>query len=391
MTADKLPAQKPPETAAEQPAKTATSGSSRPLWPILIVLLLVVLAVAVGGYWLWQQQQLQQRSQTDLLQNLAALEQQQSRQQQTQQSLQSWQREADRRQLQQDQQFQQLQQQLRNHARQLQALATTDREDWLLAEAEYLLRLGNQRLQMSRDVASARALLESADAIVRDIDDPRLFAVRQAIASDLAALRATAIPDREGLFLQLAALADQADRLVLPGTETLRYQVADSEAVEQEAASGWRASLARVWQKLQRYIRVSHREDSYEPVLAAEYAATLRQNMRLMLEQAQLALLSADQSLYQASLDKAQQWLRRYYTLDQADALALIEQLNRLQRQVVEVQIPDISESQLSLQHYLDLRHDVPVRPEPTDSVVPEAAAGEAETAPADAEQGESM
>ena len=72
-------------------------------------------------------------------------------------------------------------------------MSTTNREDWLMAEAEYLLRLANQRVLIERSATSAVGLLESADAIMEQVaaglGDPELFAIRRAIAQDLAALR----------------------------------------------------------------------------------------------------------------------------------------------------------------------------------------------------------
>src|SRR5690606_5363670 len=68
---------------------------------------------------------------------------------------------------------------LNNHQERLQALSTTTREDWLLAEAEYLLRLANQRILTERQTANALSLMVTADDILKEIDDPDLFVVRK--------------------------------------------------------------------------------------------------------------------------------------------------------------------------------------------------------------------
>ena len=75
-------------------------------------------------------------------------------------------------------------------SRQVRELGGTSREGWRLAEVEYLMRLANQKLLMTADVVSAKALLMEADAILVDLDDYSLFAVREALAEDLAELRA---------------------------------------------------------------------------------------------------------------------------------------------------------------------------------------------------------
>ena len=104
-----------------------------------------------------------------------------------------------------------------------------DRESWLLAEAEYLLRLANQRLIMAGDAASAQALLSSADNILRELDDAGLHEVRGAVADDLAAVRAVPQVDVEGIYLRLSALVEQAGKLVI-------FQLPEQEAQPREDA-----------------------------------------------------------------------------------------------------------------------------------------------------------
>ena len=67
---------------------------------------------------------------------------------------------------------------------------------------------------MARDPAASLALLQGADHVLQEIDDPTLHAVRAAIAADMAALRAVAKIDVEGLYLRLSALIEQAGQLV---------------------------------------------------------------------------------------------------------------------------------------------------------------------------------
>src|SRR5690606_37845313 len=74
--------------------------------------------------------------------------------------------------------------QLSHQAQRLRALSETTREDWLLAEAEYLLRLASQRILTERQTSNAITLMETADGILRDLDDSDLFAVRKALAAD---------------------------------------------------------------------------------------------------------------------------------------------------------------------------------------------------------------
>ena len=105
--------------------------------------------------------------------------------------------------------------QLAEQQKELARFSASDRDSWLLVEAGHLLRLANQRLVMAGDPVAAQALLNSADVVLREIDDPALYPVRAAVAVDVAALRAVAKVDVEGIYLRLAALIEQAEKLVI--------------------------------------------------------------------------------------------------------------------------------------------------------------------------------
>src|SRR5690606_13583940 len=110
---------------------------------------------------------------------------------------------------QQGQTIQQLEQQLaalqRNvtpQGNRLSQLGNASREDWQLAEADYLLRLANQRLMLEQDSRAALGLLQQVDTIVRDGDLPHLYGVRQQLARDITELKLAENVDREGIYLR---------------------------------------------------------------------------------------------------------------------------------------------------------------------------------------------
>ena len=241
----------------------------------------------------------------------------------------------------------------------LQSLSTTDRDDWLLAEVEYLVRLANQRILMGEDIASASKLLQAADEIIRELDDSGLYPVRRVLAEDIAALNVAAQLDVEGLYLQLAAVARQATLLRL-------YQRPEFEpvTVELQHAGDWQQTLgagfAAAWQKLSAYIKIHKRDEKYQRSLAPEYEAAVRQNVQLMFEQAQLALLSGNQKFYSDSLARAGEWLREYYTLDIDATDAVIARVDELQKENIVTVLPDISRSLRDLKNYIETVHSLP-------------------------------
>ncbi|MFC3285616.1 uroporphyrinogen-III C-methyltransferase [Litchfieldella rifensis] len=240
----------------------------------------------------------------------------------------------------------------------------TDEREWLHAEAAYLLRLANQRLQLERDVEGAASLLRTADARLRDADNPALVPVRREIASELAALEAVPRIDRTGLYLSLNAQQQQLARLPL------------KQDVEQIAAQGgnngplsgtWQQQLARFGSELKELVTVRRHDEALEALITPEQESYLRQNVRLVLEQAQLALLKEEPQLYQASLDKAISMVRDYYATDRSGVEATLKRLNELREATVRPELPDISGSQQALATFIERRFESPAQDEQGD------------------------
>ncbi|QQD18180.1 uroporphyrinogen-III C-methyltransferase [Spongiibacter nanhainus] len=234
-------------------------------------------------------------------------------------------------------------------AAELEELRTVNRDDWLLAEAEYLLRLAIQRAQLSGDASSAAKLLASADAILRDLDDPALHGVRQQIAEDIAVLQTTADFDIEGRYLALAGLAKQAEGLTL--YQPPSYQPEPVAATD----SGWQDRLkngfVRAWEKLRSYIRIRRHDQKFNVALAPEQEAVLRASLRMLFEQAQLALLAEQPALYRRSLEKAQSWIEDFYRLDDS-AAGVVKEITVLIDAPVSAAMPDLSASLQGLKEY---------------------------------------
>ena len=243
---------------------------------------------------------------------------------------------------------------LRQQQQRVSDLSVEDRQSWQLAEVQYLLRLANQRLIMTGDTQSAEALLRSADRILRDMDDTGLMKLREAVASDLAAVRSVPKLDIEGLYLQLEALIRQTDALVM-------FEL-PSRAPEVEAAPAedWRGRLSQGFDaavaKLSEYIVVSRRDTPVETLMDPQYEGLVRQNMRMLLEQAQVALVSGNGMLYRQSLERAEGWVSQFFKADQQAAQVMAEELAELRERRVSVDLPDLSSSLSALDAVMKAR-----------------------------------
>ena len=230
----------------------------------------------------------------------------------------------------------------------------TDRKDWLLAEAEYLLRLANQRLIMAGDVVAAAALVKSADSILLQLEDVSLYNARAAVAADLASLRAVPAVDVEGLYLRLAALIEQVEQLAI-------FQLPDaSEVVAADYAEDWQARLQQGYQaalhKLSDYIVIRRRDVPYEVLMDPQWEGLVRQNLRMLLEQAQVALLSGNQILFQESLQRATRWVEQFFEVDAVRSKALARDIAELTDVTISVDIPELSRSLHELDQAMERR-----------------------------------
>ncbi|MGB2001810.1 MAG: uroporphyrinogen-III C-methyltransferase [Porticoccaceae bacterium] len=355
MTEDSIPAadqateKKQPESdnapglnGKSKPSEKPTGAASSILRTLKIILALglivALLAASWMGWTLWQTWALEaDKSDRQLsgMQDAIDSIQQQARLDQERQLLES----------------QQLQQavtdlQLRSNTqgRRLAELGSTTRSDWLLAEAVYLTRLANQRLQTERSTANSLALLSNVDLILQELDDPDLTPARSALAKDITALRLAGEVDVEGIYLELSSLIYSIDQLSILSLPAQPQAGEQSSAQNAEASLSPQSVLAGFSQKVAQLIRVRQRSQPIEPMLQPEEATLVRHNIRLMLEQAQSALLREQQVIYSQSISKAQSWLAQHFQLNPS-AQVLSGRLSELAKAQVVQQLPEINTS----------------------------------------------
>jgi uroporphyrin-3 C-methyltransferase len=242
------------------------------------------------------------------------------------------------------------------------------RQDWRLAEAEHLLRLASLRLSALQEVNGAKALVQTADDILREQDDPAAFAARAQLAKSLEALRSLQQPDRTGLFLQLGALRAQVAQLN-PQTPAFADNggVLASLAAEGDGSSRWAKGLER----LSHYFRIDFSAaQDIRPILAGQSLAQVRLSLKLALEQAQWGALNGDSGVYQQSLQQARDVLNDQFNQDHPDVQALRNRLAELLTQPVSVAMPDLTPAMVALQAYVQLRESGSPS---TEAVSPEA------------------
>lgn len=256
----------------------------------------------------------------------------------------------------------------------LETVLGASRKDWRLAEAEHLLRLASLRLSALQDINSARALVQGADEILREQDDPGAFAAREQLAKSLTALRSLEQPDRTGLYLQLAALREQTVQLSVLAPEF----EADGQAQRSQAAES--DSRWREWRdRIASYFRIDFNpDDNIRPLLAGQSLNQVRLALSLALEQAQWAALNGEAKVYKQALDEARGILLGSFNQDNVQSRTMLNQLSQLETRSVSVVTPDLAASLSAVQAYLERRH-MPVDPESSSGA---AARAEQESTP---------
>jgi len=196
------------------------------------------------------------------------------------------------------------------------------RRAWLIAETENLLIIAQHRLAYARDARLALEAMRAADRQLNQLGDPDFQPVRKQIASEISALEAYAEHDLSGLAQRLGKLASHVDALPLAASSR---SVTSPPADESDF-------LKEVWHDLKDLVRIRHTDDTRRPLLLPEQKYFLRENLRLMLYSAQLALLHGNRTNFEPNARRALQWLQDHYDTEDADvrqAMADIETVLR--------------------------------------------------------------
>jgi len=362
----------PPSSSSKGKAKQTEKKTTGSFFKFLLILILLA-ALGLAGYWVYTQRdqsaQLQQLAESHH-QSMASMEnalrdelrEERSARQQQAAPLELITNE--------------LQLRVNSQSNRLRELSTTTRSDWLLAEAEYLMRLASQRLVTERNTKNPVALLETADQILRDIDDVDLFPVRKSLAQDITRLRMAGSVDREGLFLQLEALSQQMSKLPLLDSNPVGGLSAGSEALPEIAevseSQSWQVRLNESFEsaltQFSKLVRVRQRDNPVEPLLSPDEEIFVRHNLRLLMEQAQLSLLREEQAVFETSVNKARHWLALYFEFNDNTGV-LVEQVESLANRRIVQELPDISGSLEALREYIDSWHKRHQVSEPKNSI----------------------
>lgn len=225
---------------------------------------------------------------------------------------------------------------------------------WRVAEAEYLLRVANHRLKLMTDPATALEALKSADDRLSATGDPGWAPVRERIAREITELKALPAVDQAGISAELAALAEQVERLPLlnEGVSLVAEAPASGDETLSVAQDGFdpQQVIEDLWQGFKSMMVIRHHDKPVSAMLPPEQRYFLTENLRLKLEAAKAALMLRKQPLYSDNLQSAASWVESYFDSQDPAVAGFRQQLSDLSAREVAPGVPDISGSLRALE-----------------------------------------
>lgn len=230
----------------------------------------------------------------------------------------------------------------------LQAANSGYETDIALQQVDRYLLQAHLSLTFGQDLSAATHLLEAADQRLGTLPEPQIIPFRQAITKDIVQLKSIAPIDTVGVLSKLSALRDQVASLPLFALNAKLQQFHTATADNNSTPSpvlqtAWKKTWDTTLATLKSLVIIRNRQNEISPLISVDQEEFLRQNLQLILQQAQWAVLQKQQSVYEYSLTQANEWIQRYFA-DNAEATQSMQaEINSLQELNLSPKTPDIS------------------------------------------------
>ena len=239
----------------------------------------------------------------------------------------------------------------------------SNRDDWTLAEVEQILSSASQQLQLTGNTQLALFALQSADTRLAASDGAQVLLVRKAIAQDIDKLKSAPSTDLTGLAIKLDNAIDQVDTLPLSGEAPIAHATphapAPGDTAKVAAATGeprwkvwWKEFSAGVGEQLTSLVQVRRLDHADSMLVAPDQGYFLRENLKLRLLSARLALLSRNQTTLKSDLHAADAALARYFDASSKATQTVRDLVREVDDGSAAVQLPDLSTSLQAVHQY---------------------------------------
>ena len=221
------------------------------------------------------------------------------------------------------------------------------RDESGVLEAEQAITLAAQQLQLAGNVPAAIAALRAAEARLARVDRPQLLPLRKALAADLERLAALPVVDLAAANARLEQILLTVDKL--PLAMDVRPQESREKPAEAAPSPWWKRTGDEVWQELKGLVRIQRFDREEAVLLAPGQSFFLRENLKLRLLHARLALLARDQVAFRGELRAALEMLGRLFDGRDKAVQAAQATLRQLLATDVVIAVPSLNETQAAM------------------------------------------
>ena len=234
---------------------------------------------------------------------------------------------------------------------------SSSHDQMVLAEVEQLLLIAGQQLQLAANVKAALIAMQQADSRLQRMDRASLSDLRRAINSDMDKLRALPDVDVSGINARLDTLISIVSRLPLMDA----HHTVDKNIIPKDAppTGGWQKLVREIWQETKGLVRIEDTHKEELPLLSPTQTFFLRENLKLRLLSARLALLSRDEVSFKYDMKTAQEWVKLYFDVKSGEGAQVVNTLQKLNASSIKIEIPDVSGSLEAVRHYRASREKV--------------------------------
>lgn len=235
-----------------------------------------------------------------------------------------------------------------------------NREATAVAEVEQLLTIANQQLQLAGNIKAALLALEAADKRLQPLALPRASQLRQTLALEIENLRKLPQVDISNISLQLESLSQLCGTLPLISERqpTLNASLAELEAPQTNNLNAVEKVVLPIWRDIKNLVTVERIDKPEPPLLSADNARYLRENIKLRLLTARIALLQRDEATYKADLNAVAEWLNLYYDGKHPKTIQAIAKLKKLSDSDINIELPQLNESIAAVNRYKQTLED---------------------------------
>lgn len=226
---------------------------------------------------------------------------------------------------------------------QLQKLGATPKAEpaaWLLSDADFLLTNAVRKVVLDNDIDTAKSLLIEADKVLSQVSDPQILSVREAIKGDLNTLSSLNKVDQNNIMQRLAQLANLVDDMPMLDNE----QLASKESGEvSDSLDDWQQNIEKSADSfLSHFIRVSDKKQAQDKAfIAPNQEIYLRENIRLRLQIAILAVPRQQNELYKQSLEAISTWVRSYFDVQSDSVKHFLKEVDDFIEQSIYIDAPN--------------------------------------------------